>query len=508
MGVNTVGGKKIEGSLPAFARAEVSSARHVGLIDVLNLGIVKRMLFLACDAAAIALSHWVCLTGVHRIFGIETSQLSPYGYPLFYLPFLLVVLFLTEGYQSPDLRRPEKELAITFRGVSLSFLLLVSANFIFLKLKELGFSRRVFIFWYLLALLLITLFRLALRSIYGALWRRGLAQQRVLWVGLTDKLAEFENLLSVQRYHGYRVVGVIPASEFDGGPPFGASSPSGIDGLATWDETISKLRVQLVMVCLTGTTPGSDELVGEILRRCRARGVDVEVHSDLFATTQFNFELDEFSGFFRFYAVPAWSRRVQRSVKFCVDVFAGLVGSLLTVLAYPLVAALIKLEDGGPIFYRIAIIGPNEEDRYYLKFRTMRVGADRLLEENPELRKEYELTYKLKQDPRVTRVGRVLRKYSLDEFPSFFLLLRGDISLVGPRAIMKKQRERYGSSLPKLLSIKPGLTGFWQVMGRQMTTFEERIKMDMFYIDHWSIWLDLLIIAKTFWKVFRAEGAY
>jgi len=166
------------------------------------------------------------------------------------------------------------------------------------------------------------------------------------------------------------------------------------------------------------------------------------------------------------------------------------------------------LEDGGPIFYRSAYIGPNGEDLYYLKFRTMRVDADLLLERDSELRKCFELQQKLEQDPRVTRVGRVLRKYSLDEFPSFFSILRGDISLVGPRTIRRSEGERYGALLPKLLSVKPGLTGFWQVMGRQTTTYQERVHMDMFYIDHWSIWLDLLIIAITFWKVIRAEGAY
>jgi lipopolysaccharide/colanic/teichoic acid biosynthesis glycosyltransferase len=96
----------------------------------------------------------------------------------------------------------------------------------------------------------------------------------------------------------------------------------------------------------------------------------------------------------------------------------------------------------------------------------------------------------------------------VDEFPSFFSILRRHISLVGPRTIMQIQKEKYGPALPKVLSVKPGLTGFWQVMGRQLTTHEERVRMDMFYIDHWSIWLDLLIIARTFWKVLHAEGAY
>jgi exopolysaccharide biosynthesis polyprenyl glycosylphosphotransferase len=506
MSTNTIAGNKYADRLPSLSWAERSFARRAELFDALSRGSVKRILILACDAAAVALSNGAALIGMHKLFAIPWSNLSPPGYLLFYLPFLLVMLSLAEGRQSPDLRRPEKELAIIFRAVSLSFLALVCANFIFFK--ELGFSRYLFVSWYFLALVAIPLFRWGLRALYGALWRRGLAQQRALWVGCTEKLAEFENLLSVQRYRGYQMVGVTPASALDGWDPLAASSRTGPGALATWDETVAKLRVQLVVVCLPSTTPGSHVLVGEILRRAKARGVDVEVYSDLFATSEFNYELDEFSGFVRFYAVPPWSQQLQKYLKLCVDRFAGLVGSLLTLLLAPAIGALIKLEDSGPIFYRSAYVGPNGEDWHYLKFRTMRADADLFLERNAELRKQFELQQKLKQDPRVTRVGRVLRKYSLDEFPSFFSILRGDVSLVGPRTIRKQEGERYGALLPKLLSVKPGLTGFWQVMGRQLTTYEERIKMDMFYIDHWSIWLDLLIIAKTFWKVLRAEGAF
>ena len=134
--------------------------------------------------------------------------------------------------------------------------------------------------------------------------------------------------------------------------------------------------------------------------------------------------------------------------------------------------------------------------------------ADQILKDNPALKARFESFFKLKDDPRILRVGRFLRKYSLDEFPQFFSVLTGHLTFVGPRAITTEARARYGENLPKLLSMKPGLTGFWQVMGRQTTTYEEKIQMDMFYIDHWSIWLDLVIIAKTFREVLRAEGAY
>ena len=507
MGVH-IEDRKITERFPPFIPTEEGSTRRAQFSDALSQVSVKRLLFLACDVAAVALSNWVSLIAMQRLFNIPREGMSPRGYELFYLPFLLVTLYLAEGRESPDLRRPEKELQITFRAVSLAFLALVCANFIFFKAKGLGFSRYLFVSWYFLALAAIPFFRLGLKSFYATLWRRGLAQQRALWVGCTEQLAEFENLLSVQRYQGYRMVGVIPSSKLNGCPETEGSTPNKVDALAAWEEAVSKLRVQLVVVSLPSTTPGSHELVREILYRSKARGVDVEVYSDLFATSEFNFELDEFSGFFRFYAVPDWSWRIQRGVKFCVDICAGLVGSLLTVLVFPVLALLIKIEDGGPIFYRSPYVGSDGNYRYYLKFRTMRVDADRLLERDPKLRQQFELKFKLKTDPRVTQVGRVLRKYSLDESPSFFNILRGDISLVGPRTITNKQGERYGPLLPKLLSVKPGLTGFWQVMGRQLTTYEEKMRMDMFYIDRWSIWLDLLIIAKTFWKVLRAEGAY
>jgi len=506
MSVFTIDAREIRERPATLATAEERRTRRVKLFDALSRGSVKRVLFLANDAAAVALSIWLSLIAVQRLLKISRANLNPPGYLLFYLPFLLLILYLGDAYASPDLRRPEKELAVIFRAVSLSFLALVCANSIFFK--ELGFSRYLFVCWYVLALAIIPSFRLGLTGLYGALWRRGRAQQRALWVGCTEKLAEFEGLLSVQRHQGYRLVGVIPASELGGGSSLGAAKWTAPDALAAWDEAVSKLRVQLVVVSLPRTTPSSHELVREILRRSKARGVDVELYSDLRATSEFNFELDEFSGFFRFYVAPAWPRRIQRGVKFCVDMFAGAIGSLITLLVLPVVGLLIKIEDGGPIFYRSAYVGPDRSDRYYLKFRTMRVDADQTLERDPDLRRQFEAQCKLKRDPRVTGIGRFLRKYSVDEFPSFFSILRGDISLVGPRTIMQVQKGKYGPALPKLLSVKPGLTGFWQVMGRQLTTHEERVRMDMFYIDHWSIWLDLLIIAETFWKVLRAEGAY
>jgi lipopolysaccharide/colanic/teichoic acid biosynthesis glycosyltransferase len=221
-----------------------------------------------------------------------------------------------------------------------------------------------------------------------------------------------------------------------------------------------------------------------------------------------HYEHDEFSGCFRFYAQPEWSRTVQRVMKRGIDLTIGLIGSLVTLLLTPVLWVLVNLEEPGPLFYRSAYLGQDGNVRYYLKFRTMHVDADRALEMDPALRARFCEQHKLVDDPRITRIGRILRKFSLDEFPQFFSVLSGNLTFVGPRTIRQEEAVRYGPQLEKLLSVKPGLTGFWQVMGRQTTTYQERVDMDMFYIDRWSIWLDLTIIAKTFWKVLKAEGAY
>jgi len=186
----------------------------------------------------------------------------------------------------------------------------------------------------------------------------------------------------------------------------------------------------------------------------------------------------------------------------------GIVGSAVTVLITPIVGLLIKLEDGGPIFHAREFVDCDGSVRHYLKFRTMVENADDLLATDPSLRRDYAAKHKLQVDPRVLRTGRFLRKFSIDEFPQFFSLVTGDLTLVGPRVISRAETHRYGDLLPKLLSVKPGITGYWQVNGRTDTTYEQRVQMDMYYVDNRSLRLDLLIIVKTFWTVFRGEGAY
>lgn len=462
-----------------------------------------RTVFLSADALALLVSHSAAAATVVKVLGIRSADLSPRNYALFYLPFLLAILFLFERNQRPELRRPEKELELGVKGVSLAFLLLVCANFVVFKT---GFSRYLMVSWYFLALCSILLARHGVRRSYGWFWSHDIGRRRTLLVGSEEMFFELQTLLSIQRYRGYELLGIVPEAE--------ASRRSErtdrpvLDAPDQWHRLVQESGAEQVIVALDESTPSAHDLVSCILKRCLADGIEVQVYSNLFASSEFNFELDEFSGFFRFSATPNWSKQAQLATKRLLDFAAGLVGSLVTLLALPVVALLIKLDDGGPVFYRSAYVGPDGGIRFYLKFRSMQINAREILAKNPELMAKYAEKQKLIDDPRVTGFGRILRKYSIDELPGFFSVLSGRLSLVGPRTICNQEAHRYGYCLPTLQSVKPGLTGFWQVMGRQLTTYEERIQMDMFYINHWSIWLDLWIVVKTFWKVLRTEGAY
>lgn len=204
---------------------------------------------------------------------------------------------------------------------------------------------------------------------------------------------------------------------------------------------------------------------------------------------------------------PRQRRIHERILKRAVDLF-GAAGLLC--LSSPMLIVLVLLiwiRDGRPIFYLRRVCGSGSGFNAY-KFRTMCRDADEILQDDPELRKAFARNFKLKSDPRVTRLGEWLRKYSLDEVPQLFNVLKGQMSLVGPRMITAEERCRYGQYQDLLLSVKPGLTGYWQIGGRQDVSYEERVNMDVYYITHWTIGLDLQILINTPWKVIHGKGAY
>lgn len=205
--------------------------------------------------------------------------------------------------------------------------------------------------------------------------------------------------------------------------------------------------------------------------------------------------------------------KIENIVKRVVDICGGLIGTIvlipLTIIIY--IARIVLHENDGPIFYDQLRIGKNGKVFKMYKYRSMVIGADeklfKYLEENEEARLEYKKYKKLKNDPRITKVGKFIRKTSLDEFPQFINVLIGDMSLVGPRPYLPREKEDMGEYYDYIIKTRPGITGYWQIAGRSDVTFDDRLKMDYDYIENKSLKTDSKIFIKTVLNVIKKEGA-
>ena len=201
-------------------------------------------------------------------------------------------------------------------------------------------------------------------------------------------------------------------------------------------------------------------------------------------------------------------KKVYLAIKRLIDIIGSLIGIILLSPIYIIIAILIKFDSPGKIVFGHTRKGKGGKDIKVYKFRTMYSNANEIFESfTSEQKEEYYKNFKLDNDPRVTKLGGFLRKTSLDELPQLFNILKGDMTIIGPRPIVEKEISKYGDKAEKLFSVVPGLAGYWQANGRSDTTYEERVEMDMYYIDNKSILLDIKIMFKTVISVIKKEGA-
>ena len=220
----------------------------------------------------------------------------------------------------------------------------------------------------------------------------------------------------------------------------------------------------------------------------------------------------DFNGILGIDASNKLRRAFNLVIKRFMDLSIVLLGGIIALPFLLLTALIIKCSSKGPVLFKQKRLGINGKHFYAYKFRTMAIDAQQqlqqLLESDPELRKEWEENHKLQNDPRITKIGKFLRHTSIDEFPQLINILKGEMSLVGPRPIVDDEIEKYGEDYDRVFSVKPGLTGLWQVSGRSDANYLDRVAYDIYYLQSWSVWLDLWIIFKTFGVVLFGKGAY
>ncbi|HEX6542241.1 MAG TPA: sugar transferase [Ktedonobacterales bacterium] len=364
-------------------------------------------------------------------------------------------------------------------------------------------SRSLVIFAWLLIIVFVSVERLMVSLGVTMLYRRGIGLTNLLVVGsgriaklIMQQVAATHNL-------GYRVAGFLHDQEGSPGD-FGRFKVLG--GLADLEDVIHRENIGEVMVALPSQ---HREQILRALAICDRAGADAKLVPDFHDLSLARFDIDTVEGIPLFglktYLTSTWRYRVKR----VVDVLGASLMLLIGAPFWLLIALAIKLDSPGPVLYRQQRVGHRGKRFDCLKFRSMRADADEMLHLVRELSPADERgKFKLRDDPRCTLVGRYLRRFSLDEIPQILCVLRGEMSLVGPRPPLVAEYERYEDWEKGRMDMPPGMTGLWQVRGRSDIDFDEMVLMDLYYIENWSLRLDFQILLRTLPAVLASRGAY
>jgi exopolysaccharide biosynthesis polyprenyl glycosylphosphotransferase len=432
------------------------------------------------------------------------STINNYLAPIIsYSILMLSFIYLNRGYGRLKDRRPEEDLRSVVIGCSWALFSMIALNFILFK--DISFSRYILIVGYLASLFLVILFRFSLRQLLNILWSYGLAQENVIIAGdSANNVRWLTSHLHIQRYRGFNILGYMaqkPSEDFH----YGFKYLGGFNKLAA---TAQQQRVDKVFFAFQGYSDQRHKTLMSRLEECSALGIPVMIISHVFNDFFFSLTMDGYSSVFVLDCKePAYARPLYCLLKRSIDISGSLLMLFVCLPLWLLAALCIKLQDGGPILFKHNLVGKDGKIFRLLKFRTMVMGAHEILANNPELFEQFRKNYKLANDPRITWIGKFLRKYSLDEIPQFINVLKGDMSLVGPRPIKAEEADLFGKFRFERMKIRPGLTGFWQVNGRCATSYEDRVLMDKFYMYKCSVWMDFYILLKTPVAVLKAEGA-
>ena len=444
-----------------------------------------------------------------------TTEFAPYGV---LLPFVAAIRIIT--FKTQDLYRLRGEFSFfddalkVFKAVSIGTLLMVATAFLYrggIEYRDFSYSRGVFAADFVFALLIFCLFRFTVRFVQILARKNSINLIPTLVVGNGREAEIVINEMQTKRELGYRVIGVV----FDSQSTIDDSRFCDIPIVGTLDnlpEIVVNTGASEVIITEQNV---SSEVLFDVMMRCgRRKGVEFKLAPNLFDSLPRKTNVEQIGSLpmiqlFRQPLSPV-SQFVKRLEDVIIALFATIILSPLTIL----IAILIKLDSNGNVFYKQKRVGMDGRQFSFYKFRTMQANNDD--SEHREYLKNYiagetepngeETVFKL-NDTRVTRIGKHLRRLSLDELPQLFNVLRGEMSIVGPRPPIPYEVEEYNATQRRRLDMKPGITGLWQVSGRNRLTFEQMLTLDVFYIENWSLWLDLKIILKTIPAMVRGDGA-
>ncbi|ADL07277.1 undecaprenyl-phosphate galactose phosphotransferase WbaP [Thermosediminibacter oceani] len=403
-----------------------------------------------------------------------------------------------------------RELQRLVKGITLAFLVVFTVIFMAKLSSEV--SRTVLTLTYLFCLLILPFCRYTGKTILSrlGLWRRKVV---ILGAGKTGELVA--KIFSSDSYLGYEVVGFLEDDPGKKHKTFAIKKDTILKVLGNFSdaqEVMQRLGVRHLVVAAPGMP--SQELV-KLVNRLQREAASVLVIPDLLGVPVSSAEIDYFfeEQMLGFRVRNNLSDPVNMVLKRTFDLVVGSIALLVSAPIMAIIALAIKLDSPGPVIFAHKRIGRWGKEFKCYKFRTMYLNNEEILQRylasNPAAKEEWEKYAKLKgYDPRVTRVGRFLRKLSLDELPQIFNVLKGEMSLVGPRPYLPRERFRMDNFAETILLARPGITGLWQISGRNEIDFEGRLNLESWYVRNWSLWLDIVILIRTVGVVLARRGAY
>ena len=436
----------------------------------------------------------------------ELNAVDPFEtYPLliYSIPVLWLVIFAVHGlYSKKNLLGGTREYAKVLRSSTEGFLLIVIAGFLE---PALFIARGWWVMVWVVAFLFVATERLLLRRVVYHLRKQGYFLTPAVIVGANQEGRWLAEQLLRWETSGLHLVGFVDKKTPRTVPLFHNLTCLGsVDNLGEIIE-----RYNIGEIILASSAFSTRDYLLDIFRRYGVSDkVNIRMSSGLYEILATGLTVNEFAYVPLVYVNKVRLTGVDNLLKFVLD-YVLAIASLVFLSPFLLLIALgVKMSSPGPVLHRRLVMGLNGKQFYALKFRTMVTNGDEILDQSPELKRELELNHKLRNDPRVTPIGAFLRKYSLDELPQLFNVLRRDMSLVGPRMIAEEEVSMYNQFAMNLLTVLPGITGLWQVSGRSDISYEERVRLDMYYVRNWSIWLDLQLLFQTIPAVLKARGAY
>lgn len=440
---------------------------------------------------------------VHLGLWIDGAVLtSPSLYaPLLPLLGLCIFAYATAGLYPGVAVSPVDELRLISTATTLIYLVLGSALFLFQG--EGTYSRTVFLLAWVLSLVLVHICRALVRSLVAE--RRWWGYPVIIMgAGKTGDMV----IRTLQRRPR---IGLKPVFVLDDDPKK-KGYLHGVPVAGKLDMAPRLARVHRIPYAIVAMPGVPRPRLLDMLTRYGQTFAHLLVIPDLFGFASLWIEAKDLGGILGLEVRQQLLLPGPRLAKFVIDLMLTLVGGLLLVPLLAAIAIAIRLDSSGPIFYGHTRIGQQGRRFRAWKFRTMVPNADQVLHQyldaHPDLKDDWEQNQKLRNDPRITRVGWFLRRTSLDELPQLWNILRGEMSLVGPRPIVDEELWRYGDEISLYSRVPPGITGMWQVSGRNNITYEERVSLDAYYVRNWSVWVDIYILLRTVWVVLRGEGAY